>query len=120
MIPRSQVALQQPISYLRMAGDDPMVQRLLMADKYRYLEAEDYPSTEAAAVADHLEDFAEFLEGGDEYQEALDGTGFIKQGLWSVPEQVEREYEQGVALRLAELRSRYPGVPVLDLVAQAL
>lgn len=99
-----------------------MVQQLLMADKYRYLEPGDYPSTEAeaAAYANHLSGLEDFLDGRIEYQRALEGADMTGQPIWWLPAEVEREYEQGVAQRLAQLQAQHPAAVGLDLLGEAI
>jgi hypothetical protein len=105
-----------------MAGEDAMVERLLLSDKYRYLnDPEDYPGESEIPGWDLYQ--RESVDQ-DEFQQLLE-TASLDRHAEFLPytpqyEANQIEYELGVAKRLRELELRFPGANRLQLLEMAL
>lgn len=94
---------------VRMAGEDPEVSRLLLEDKYRYLDPEGLDLIDEDPIP------GEYLDE-EEYQRALEADEIYPASV--EPKQIG--YEEWIAQRVASLKQMHPGATPLQLLGMAM
>lgn len=116
---------------MRMAGENPEVARLVLADKYRFLDPDfDFPDDESSVVLEEL--IHRDAVDQESLQQLLDQTNGTMGVHYTVRDPIsganvkasefeaQSAYEREVLDRLLQLRARFPHEPVLSLLGKAM